>query len=176
MTTADISVERDTSRDRRLAVAMSRLRTRSQSTDAARVLLVVGSIAVPLGLVMIVLGWWGASHTPNVYEQIPYSISGGMLGLGLVFFGGFAYFAYWLTSLVRATQRDTAETRAVLERIEELLSRGDHPDLVASVEYVTTARGTLYHRPDCASVAGRTGLKSVDPARTALQPCKICNP
>ena len=172
MTTADISVERD----RRLASAMARLRTRSQATDAARVLLVVGSVVAPLGLVMILLGWWGASHTPNLYEQIPYSISGGMLGLGLVFFGGFAYFAYWLTSLVRATQRDTAETRAVLERIEELLSRGDHPDLVAPVTYVTTARGTLYHRPDCPSVAGRKGVKQVDPATTNLEPCKICNP
>jgi hypothetical protein len=176
MTTADIAVERDTTRDRRLADAMSRLRTRSQATDAARVLLVVGSVAAPLGLVMILLGWWGASHTPNVYEQIPYSISGGMLGLGLVFFGGFAYFAYWLTSLVRATQRDTAETRAVLERIEELLSGGERRDLVAPVAYVTTARGSLYHRPDCASVAGRTGLKQVDPSTTTLEPCKICNP
>lgn len=176
MTTADISVERDNTRDRRLASAMAGLRTRTQATDAARVLLVVGSVVAPLGLVMIFLGWWGASHTPNVYEQIPYSISGGMLGLGLVFFGGFAYFAYWLTSLVRATQRDTAATRAVLERIEGLLARGERPDLVAPVSYVTTARGTLYHRTDCASVAGRTGLKQVDPARTNLAPCKICNP
>ena len=76
------------------------------------------------GLVVILLGWWGASHTPNLYEQVPYSISGGMFGLGLVFAGGFAYFAYWMTQLVRATQRDTAETRAVLERIESLLSGG----------------------------------------------------
>lgn len=176
MTTADISVERDTTRDRSLANAMSQLRTRSQATDAARVLLVVGSIAAPLGLIMILLGWWGASHTPNVYEQIPYSISGGMLGLGLVFFGGFAYFAYWMTSLVRATQRDTAETRAVLERIEELLSGGERADLVAPATVVATARGTLYHRPDCASVAGKAGLKKIDPAHTTLEPCKICNP
>ena len=181
MTTADISVERDTTRDRRLASAMSNLRTRTQATDAARVLLVVGSVVAPLGLVMIFLGWWGASHTPNVYEQIPYSISGGMLGLGLVFFGGFAYFAYWMTSLVRATQRDTAATRAVLERIEDLLSGGASAssvvsELVPERTFVATARGTLYHRPDCASVAGKKGLKQIDPSKTSLQPCKICNP
>ncbi|HVV35933.1 MAG TPA: hypothetical protein VHC63_04960 [Acidimicrobiales bacterium] len=173
-TTGDITV--DTERDRRLARAISSLRTRTQATDAARVLLIIGSIAAPLGLVMIVLGWWGASHTPNVYEQIPYSISGGMLGLGFVFAGGFAYFAYWMTQLVHATRRDTAETRAVLERIEELLARGERPDLVAPVAYVTTSRGTLYHRPDCASVKGRTGLKRVDPATTTLKPCGMCNP
>ena len=178
-TTGDITMERE--RDRRLASAISSLRTRTAATDAARVLLIIGSIAAPLGLVMIFLGWWGASHTPNVYEQIPYSISGGMLGLGLVFAGGFAYFAYWMTQLVHATRRDTAETRAVLERIEYLLSGGASAtpvvaDLVPERNYVATAKGTLYHRPDCASVAGRKGLKQVDPSHTTLRPCQICNP
>jgi hypothetical protein len=179
-TTSDITAERAATRERRLATAMASLRTRTSATDAARVLLIIGSITVPLGLIFIILGWMGASHTPNVYEQIPYSISGGMLGLGLVFGGGFAYFAYWMTQLVHATRRDTAETRAVLERIETLLSRGaDAPavggGLVASPTFVATAKGTLYHRPDCASVAGRKGLKKVDPSTTSLSPCKICN-
>lgn len=177
-TTGDITVERE--RDRRLARAISSLRTRTAATDAARVLLIVGSIAAPLGLVMIFLGWWGASHTPNLYEQIPYSISGGMLGLGFVFAGGFAYFAYWMTQLVHATRRDTAETRAVLERIEDLLAGGATTemvrDLVPARTFVATARGALYHRPDCASVAGRKGLKQVDPSHTTLNPCQICNP
>jgi hypothetical protein len=180
-TTTDMTIERDTTRETRLARAMSSLRTRTQGTDAARVLFIIGSIAAPLGLVFIYLGWVGASRTPNLYEQIPYSISGGMLGLGLVFGGGFAYFAYWMTLLVRATQRDTAETRAVLERIEVLLSGGAGSssivaDLVPAQTYVATAKGTLYHRPDCASVAGRKGLKQIDAANTSLQPCKICNP
>jgi hypothetical protein len=161
---------------------MSSLRTRTQATDAARVLLIVGSVAAPLGLVFIFLGWMGASHTPNLYEQIPYSISGGMFGLGLVFTGGFAYFAYWMTQLVRATRRDTAENRAVLERIEKLLSGGSGEatslvaELVPAQTYVATAKGSLYHRPDCASVAGRNGLKQVNPATTSLEPCRICNP
>lgn len=190
-TTGDIRVERDAtgeaSRQQRLTTAISSLRTRTKATDAARVLLIVGSIAAPLGLVVILLGWWGASHTPNLYEQVPYSISGGMFGLGLVFAGGFAYFAYWMTQLVRATRRDTAETRAVLERIESLLSGGTvgggngrtsslAAELVPPATYVATARGTLYHRPDCAAVAGRKGVKKIDPAKGSLEPCRICNP
>ena len=180
-TTSDIAVELETTRERRLARAMSSLRTRTQGTDAARVLLIIGSIAAPLGLIFIYLGWVGASRTPNLYEQIPYSISGGMLGLGLVFGGGFAYFAYWMTLLVRATQRDTAETRAVLERIEVLLSGGADAssivaELVPAQTYVATAKGALYHRTDCASVAGRKGLKKINPASTSLKPCRICNP
>ena len=179
-TTSDIT-EMATTRERRLASAMASLRTRTRATDAARVLLIGGSIAVPLGMVFIFLGWLGASRTPNLYEQIPYSISGGMLGLGLVFFGGFAYFAYWMTQLVHATRRDTAETRAVLERIEKLLSSGGDAsslaaELVAPQTYVATPKGSLYHRPDCASVLGRKGLKKVDPLKTSLSPCRICNP
>ena len=184
-TTSDIIVERDnTERQQRLTRAMSSLRTRTKAADAARVLLFIGAVATPLGLVVILLGWWGASHTPNLYEQIPYAISGGLFGLGLVFAGGFSYFAYWMTHLVRATQRDTAETRAVLERIESLLAgSGGGPngtslaaDLVPPPVYVATASGTLYHRPDCSSVAGRKGVKKVDPATSDLQPCRICNP
>ncbi|MBA2607313.1 MAG: hypothetical protein H0U92_00050 [Actinobacteria bacterium] len=183
-TTTDIAVERgtDDARQRRLARAISNVRTRTKATDAARVLFFIGSVAVPLGLVLILLGWWGASHTPNLYEQIPYSISGGMLGLGLVFAGGFAYFAYWMTQLVHATRRDTAETRAVLERIEYLLSGGHTAalspasELVPAQTYVATAKGTLYHRTDCASVVGRKGLKEINAAATTLKPCRICNP
>lgn len=175
---SEVTAQRTAERERRLAGAMASLRTRTQAADAARVLLVVGSIAAPLGLVLIVLGWMGASRTPNLYEQIPYSISGGMLGLGLVFAGGFAYFAFWMTQLVRVTQRDTAETRAVLERIEQLLSNGagEVTSLVPAQTYVATPKGTLYHRPDCASVVSRPGLKKVDAATTALSPCRICNP
>jgi hypothetical protein len=182
MTTTELTTELASARERRLTSAMSSLRTRTQATDAARVLLFVGSIAAPLGLILIFLGWMGASHTPNLYEQIPYSISGGMLGLGFVFTGGFAYFAYWMTQLVRATRRDTAETRAVLERIEKLLSSGGEgasslvAELVPPQTYVATARGSLYHRPDCGSVAGRKGLKQVNPSTTSLAPCRICNP
>ena len=185
-TTPDVVVERDDSRERRLSRAMSSLRTRTRAADAARVLLFIGSIAAPLGLVFVYLGWWGASHTPNQWEQIPYAISGGLFGLGLVFAGGFAYFAYWMTQLVRATRRDTAETRAVLERIEDLLHGASGSErasvsefvreLVPVQRYVATARGTLYHRPDCPSVLGRKGLKKVDPGNTKLEPCKICNP
>jgi hypothetical protein len=170
----------DVDRQQQLAAALSSLRTRTRSTDAARVLLITGSIAVPLGLLVIVLGWWGASHTPNLYEQIPYTISGGMFGLGLVFTGGFSYFAYWMTQLVRATRRDTAETRAVLERIEALLAGGDGSILAAALVpppvYVATARGTLYHRADCPAVADRKGVHQVAAEDTTLSPCRMCIP
>ena len=43
---------------------------------------------VLLGFALMGFGWYGASHTAREIEQIPYLISGGLLGLGLVVLGG----------------------------------------------------------------------------------------
>jgi hypothetical protein len=94
----------------------ARLRGRT-STDRSKALFVVGGAAVSLGLAMVVLGYVGASHTIYVFEQIPYLISGGILGGSLVVAGGFCYFAFWLTRL----HAEMSQTRASNERIEGLL-------------------------------------------------------
>ena len=189
-TTAEVAVERDAvERQRSLASAVRGLRTKAGGSDGAKAMLVAGGILVPLGFIMILLGWSGASHTVNLYEQIPYSISGGMLGLGLIFAGGFCYFAYWLTELVYAARRDANDTRQILERIEELLtanaamsSTGAVPAVAKASSaaptkpFLATATGTMYHRPDCPSVAGRDGLRNVSGNESGLSPCRICEP
>ena len=188
-TTAEITVERDSSeRQHRLATAVKGLRTKTGGTDGARTLLVVGGILIPLGFVLILLGWAGASRTVNLYEQIPYSISGGMLGLALVFAGGFCYFAYWLTELVYAARRDAADTRVILERIETLLastssmavaektSTATRRPAATSATFLATPTGTMFHRADCPAVAGRDGLRKVSGDEDGLTPCKICSP
>jgi hypothetical protein len=38
---------------------------------------------------LVILGWAGAAGTPLLFERIPYLISCGLLGLGLIFCGGF---------------------------------------------------------------------------------------
>src|SRR5512134_3936835 len=71
------------------------------------VLFWAGAILLPLGLVVIVLGWYGAANTPYQYDQLSYLVSGGLLGLGLTFAGGFLYFGAWLARIA-ADQRDSA--------------------------------------------------------------------
>jgi hypothetical protein len=195
-TTADLTIERDsTERQQRLATAVRGLRTKAGGTDGARLLLFFGGILLPLGFVVILLGWVGASRTVNVWEQIPYSISGGMLGMAFVFAGGFCYFAYWLTQLVYAARRDNADTRILLERIEELLASGASFSAVPAVDgaaargrlkasaatAATTAAtflptGTMFHAPSCPAVAGRDNLREVHGDETGLTACKICEP
>jgi hypothetical protein len=187
----------------RLAATVARLRTRAGNVDTARVLLWIGGILMPLGVVLVILGWSGASHTSNLYEQIPYAISGGMLGIGVLFTGGFCYFAYWMTQLVHATRREGRETRAALERIEHLLAAAasapapaatstaaatapvtaEVPAVIATgaasadaTPFVATSKGTMFHRPECTVVAGKTGLRHVSGDEAGMTPCKICNP
>jgi hypothetical protein len=143
-------------------------------------LLVAGAICMPLGLIVVLLGWWGAAHTPFGFEQTPYLISGGILGLALVVAGGFVYFAYWQTLRVRESREQTEAVTDALARLEALLASGatttGGTSAGVTAGFVATPSGSIYHRPDCTVVAGRTDLAPVNPARTKLEPCRICNP
>ena len=168
-----------------LREAVSGLRTRTAALDVERWLLIAGAVLVPLGLVAIVLGWRGASQTPYEFEQLPYVISGGLLGVGLMALGGFFYFGYWLTRMVRE-QRSSADRMAdALERVEELLGGGVksngslRPVRVARSTpsaFVATSGGSMFHRPDCVVVGGKAGLRKVTGREKGLEPCGICDP
>jgi hypothetical protein len=130
-TTSDPLVEDETARrHNRLASSVRELRTRAGGADPARLLLTLGGVLIPLGIVLILLGWSGVSHTTDTFEQTPYVVSGGLLGLALVVAGGFCYFAYWQTQVVRAVRRDAADIRSMrdsLQRIETLLASNAKP-------------------------------------------------
>jgi hypothetical protein len=185
-----------------LSKAVSGLRVRS-SRSADQWLLIAGGVMFPLGGLLIILGWWGASHTPRIFEQIPYMISGGLLGLGLVVAGGFLYFAYWLTTIVRDQRMQTERVVESLGRIESLLAGtaavGDRsasssgaseaaefapparvaaapPTALDGAVFVATAKGSQYHRPECPVVVGRDGLRQVSATDSGMKPCRICEP
>ena len=83
-----------------------------------RTVLLVGAALMPLGGLVILLGWYGASHTPYVFEQIPYVISGGLLGLALVVVGGLLYFGYLLARLIVEQREQSAELLDAVRRLE----------------------------------------------------------
>jgi len=125
-------------RQRRLALAVARLRRRTAGFPPDRWLPVAGAVLVPLGIACIALGWYGAAHTTRLYQQVPYVLSGGVAGLAFVFAGSFAYFAAWMTrqvhetraqadrlaALLEAEQEHSARTADALARIETLLEAG----------------------------------------------------
>ncbi len=141
-----------------------RLAPLSTSSSRRPLPVLLGSVLAPLGLVLVLLGWLGASRTPLVQEQLPYLISGGLMGLALVNLGGFFYFAHWQTEVLREVRVQTAEVTAALRA-------GAAPVAVGGA-LVTTPSGTLAHRPDCPVVRGRDDLQ---PAPADLAGCSMCH-
>ena len=144
-------------------------------------LTIVGAVLFPAGLIVILLGWDGASHTSRAWEQTSYLISGGLFGLGLVLTGGFIYFGTWLARLL-TEQRTTADRLAMLlERLEssDQQSLGDlvprQATAASTGSLVATPTGTMLHRPDCSVVAGREDIRVVS-ADDDLKPCRLCDP
>ncbi len=147
-----------------------------------RWMLYAGGTLLPLGILLVLLGWQGASHTVLTFEQIPYLISGGVLGLSLVCAGGFVYFAYWMTLMVRENRLMRADLVSVLGRMETLLqdapvaagprtaAKPAGPDLVA------TKTGTMIHRSDCVAVQNRDNLRTVTATTKGLTACALCDP
>lgn len=76
----------------------------------------LGTMLMTAGIAAILFAWWGVAHTGYVFEQIPYVVSGGILGVGLIGVGGFLYFGSWLVKLLEE-QRQT--TYALLQLLED---------------------------------------------------------
>ena len=180
-----VAGEERVERESRLARAVEALRTRATASEAERWFKLAGPVLMPLGALVILLAWYGASNTTRVFLQIPYLISGGLFGLGLMFVGAFVYFARWMNDLLDASRGQSAEARALaersaaaLERIEHLLAQqsGGTVSAPASGTFVVTANGKLVHRADCRLAAGRDVTTLTDDEAFAGQPCQVCNP
>jgi hypothetical protein len=148
------------------------------------------AVLLPLGLIMILLGWYGAAHTPYLFEQVPYLISGGILGLGFALVGGLVYFGSWLARGAAEQQRRTEEMTELLREVRDELRSGgltaaaparrtrssSNGKRHGAEPFVATARGGMLHRPDCAVVAGRQDLRPIGAGGDGLAPCALCNP
>ena len=186
MTTLDAAAPASTTapavdRAERLRARAAGLRTRAGSADPGRRMLLVGGILLPLGVLLVLIGWLGTARTPLVFEQVPYVVSGGLLGLALVVIGGFLYFSYWQTLVVRALRDSQSELTASLLRIEGLLAVTAPSAAAAPVgdvaePLVATATGTMLHRPDCSVVVGRDRLRPVAAGTPGMTPCSLCQP
>lgn len=153
----------------------------SRFRGADNLLGAVAAVLLPLGILVIVLGWYGAAHTPYLFEQVPYLISGGMVGLALVLAGGLAYFGTWIARGVASQQRSSEEIAALLREIRDgLTSReaaapGRKAAVNGSAAFVATPGGSMLHRPDCSVVSGREDARPVA-ADEGLTPCGLCHP
>jgi hypothetical protein len=181
------------------AHTMPRAQSRSESSAGAAplrnngyrilqvVLFVAGAVLLPLGLVVIVLGWYGAAHTPYAYDQLSYLVSGGLLGLGLTFTGGFLYFGAWLARIASDQRESSKKLSDTLLVLADVVSRSavaaNAPGAaVPAAErdpggvLVVAGQGSTVHRADCPLVAHREDLRPAGPDAPGLTACRVCKP
>lgn len=138
-----------------------------------------GAILLPLGLVVIVLGWYGAANTPYQYDQLSYLVSGGLLGLGLTFVGGFLYFGAWLARIAadgRESSKRLADTLLLLAEVTANAATTDDRGVDLGAIPVVAGGGTTMHRRDCALIAHREDLTPVGENNAHLVTCRVCQP
>jgi hypothetical protein len=109
----------------RLAEALDRS-ARQGGPEPRSLLLAGGAVAVGAGVVAIALGWYGAAHSIYLFQEIPYAISGGILGLALVVAGAALVVGSWVVRLVHEARQATgqlAQIARTLAATQETLSR-----------------------------------------------------
>lgn len=161
---------RSSVRKEQLRTALGSLRTRATDIDLVRLSVRAGFVFVLAGFGAIYLSWYGASRSIREIEQIPYMISGGFTGLGLIFLGGLMLATAMWASLVKRFERELRDSNLDATPSDNGAVDGE----ARAVAFVGTTSGKLYHRPDCSMVAGR----NVQKLRTIgnREPCQICKP
>ncbi|MGH9029754.1 MAG: hypothetical protein ACRDV4_09090 [Acidimicrobiales bacterium] len=163
---------------------------------------VAGSILVPLGVVFILIAWYGAAHTPYVQQQIPYLVSGSFAGVACMVLGGLLYWAHWLYRIYDQADHHHEEQLQVMQQtlrvMAEQMSRGTRDgwsdagsptagravaagaalDTSMGRTFVATQGGSVYHDPSCPVVAHHAeGLRVLgEGAPEGIEPCRICLP
>lgn len=108
----------------RFREAVARLSERARSTELLKMLILPGAFFVVAGFVFMFLGWYGASRTPREIEQIPYLISGGFIGMGMMFVGGLLLAsAFWMGMLQRFSEAADERLEKRLDEMEQRLRR-----------------------------------------------------
>jgi len=138
----------------------------------------LGLVVVAAGLIIIGIGWNGAAGAggqingqTDLRAQLPWLLSGGILGLGLVVFGA-------ALVIVHNARLDRARLETKLDELVDVLAKSG-TDTPASVAGIFVSGGSSYHRPDCRLVAGRTDVGYVTSAEAAdrgLSACRVCHP
>lgn len=150
-----------------------------------QVMEIVGIALLPVGLTALLIGWLGVASNGLVFLQLPYVVSGGMLGVGLLFASGTIYLASWISRTAAVQRRQNDELLRAVTQLQQTIavlplagaSGGANGGTHRSAgQFLATPSGTMFHRPDCAIVTGREDLREVAPDEDRMKPCGMCAP
>lgn len=113
------------SRLQRLAAVVDRARPGRSGRNVRKWLETVGMCLIVFGFVCILLGWYGAAHSPYLYQEVPYLISGGLLGVALVIGGGVLVHCAWCMRKVEEDRRNALAIVRSVDRLERIMRNLD---------------------------------------------------
>jgi hypothetical protein len=137
--------------------------------------LVLAGVFLVLGIVLVILGWYGAAHTNILTEQIPYFISGGLLGMALIIVSGVIGSSAALERENRELRRDLMHAVASAPRsVAGAPMASSRPREDGHVYIVPGGRS--YHLAGCPIVEGKDGseLTMPDAVSAGFAACKLC--
>lgn len=132
-------------------------------------------VMLALGFLLIVLGWNGAASVDTPQQQMPYVISGGLAGVGLVAAG-------LALLVIQEVRRATLLITQKLDQVADAsigAGAASGPSAVPTDGDMVIAGRTTYHTPSCHLVEGRQDLQVMSPSTASdrgLAPCRICEP
>jgi hypothetical protein len=146
----------------------------------------LGLLIIALGLLAIGIGWNGmaggggqVNGVSVLQAQLPWLVSGGILGLALVVFGA-------AMMIVHNARLDRARLESKLDEVVAALGRTSSATVpypsapaAATPAGVFLAGASSYHRPDCRLVQGRddaTPVTESDVSEQGLRACRVCKP
>ncbi len=129
-----------------------------------------------IGVVLLVLGWYGASGEALVAKQLPYLASATVPGAALLVGG----------AVLVATERSARRTAALERRVGELHEllvepAGETPQASGPPgpgSLLAVTGGSRVHRPGCPLLAGKEArpVSPEDVTALGLRDCPLCEP
>lgn len=131
---------------------------------------------VAVGIALIGIAYNAVASQTTLLGQMPYLVSGGLIGLALVMVGA-------AVLVVSSAREDRAMLELKLDQLTDAvvaMGGGMRPGALPSdVSGLLVAGTASYHVPSCRLVDGReeTQLLTPDEAeRSGLKPCRVCQP
>jgi len=134
---------------------------------------VLGIAYCVAGFFLIFLGWNGAATYDRVPAQLPYVVSGGFGGLGLIVLGSALIIAQSRRGTGVVATAPTAPTAptASSAAVPAAVGLGGEETVVAGP--------TSYHRPGCRVIEGQADLTTMTLSAASASgrtPCRVCTP
>jgi len=137
-----------------------------------------GLALVAVGLAVIGIAYNAVASQTSLLAQLPYLVSGGLIGISLVIVGS-------AVLVVNSAREDRALLEAKLDALTDALLAGAGTRTAAGSASPSDLSGLVvagtasFHVPGCRLVDGREETSLLTPEEatsTGLKPCRVCQP